>query len=211
VADPIDHEGLARRTRDLAVAVTVDFDPGAWLAGPTDGDVEAWTAGALAAVCADFAIAGGSAEQCALREVLHAFAAADLGSDFRFLRLRSLAEAPLIAMLHVWPADPADVDASRRGAAVLSEFEPETRWYDAEPQVVVVDEESGLRRTVRYAVSDDGRLSSVIRYHRRVLAPAADVVLASAGADLRTTALALADLDDLARAVRLGDPRDVQR
>ncbi|RBY97116.1 hypothetical protein DQ237_05930 [Blastococcus sp. TF02-8] len=193
------------------VAVAVDFDPGAWLAGPTDGDVEGWTAGALAAVCADFGIADDSAEQRALREVLHAFAAADLGSDFRFLRLRSLAEAPVIAMLHVWPVDPADAEAAQRGAAVLSDFEPGTRWYDAEPQPVVLDEESGLRRVVRYAVGNDGRLSSVVRYHRRVADPAADVVLASAGADPRTTALALGDLDELAAAVRLVDRQGAQR
>jgi hypothetical protein len=36
-------------------------------------------------------------------------------------------------------------------------------------------------------------------------------VLACAGADLRTTALALADLDDLARAVRLVDRQGVRR
>ncbi|TFV53400.1 hypothetical protein [Blastococcus sp. TF02A-35] len=209
MADRTDHGG--RPGLSLDVAVSVDFDPGTWLAGPTDGDAEAWTAGALAAVCADFAIADGSAEQRALREVLHAFAAADLGSEFRFLRLRSLAEAPIVAVLHVWPADPDDVDPAQQGAAVLSEFEPGTRWYDAEPQVVVVDEGTGLRRAVRYALGEDGRLSSVIRYHRRVVRPAADVVLGSAGADLRTTALALADLDDLARAVRLADPREVGR
>ena len=192
---------------DLAprLAVAVDFDPAVWMAGPTDDDAERWTAGALSAVCADFALADGSAEQGLLREVLHAFATAHLGCDFRFLRLRSLADVPIVAMLHVRTAAPHVVDQPEQGTAVLTAYEPGTRWYDAEPEVVAVDEESGLRRAVRYAVGDDGRLSSVIRYHRRVPELAADVVLSSAGADLRTTAITLADLDDLARAVRLVD------
>lgn len=196
---------------DQRLAVAVDFDPAVWLAGPTDDDAEGWTAAALAAVCADFAIAEGSAEHDALRDVLHLFATAHLGCDFRFLRLRSLTEPPVVAMLHVRPAGPSGTDPSEQGAALLTTYEPETRWYDADPEVVVLDEESGLRRSLRYAVGDDGRLSSVIRYHRRVPEPVADVVLASAGADLRATALALADLDDLARAVRLVDPHGVRR
>ncbi|RBY91458.1 hypothetical protein DQ244_08980 [Blastococcus sp. TBT05-19] len=204
MADPTD-DGSQMTAPDIAVAV--DFDPGVWMVGPTDGDAEGWTEGALAAVCADFVIADGSAAQTAVREVLLAFATAELGSDFRFLRLRSLADVPVIALLHIWPVDPTDVDAARRGAAVLSEFEPGTRWYDHGPQLLDLDEETGLKRALRYALGDDGRLSSVIRYHRRVARPAADVVLTCAGADLRTTAMALGDLDDLARAVQLIEPR----
>jgi hypothetical protein len=203
VGDQIDEE--ARQDLALRLTVAVDFDPAVWLAGPTDDDAERWTAGALAAVCADFAVADGSAELGLLRQVLYAFATAHLGCDFRFLRLRSLADVPIVAMLHVRTADPSGVDQSELGSAVLTAYEPGTRWYDAEPELVAVDAESGLRRAVRYAVGDDGRLSSVIRYHRRVPELAAEVVLSSAGADLRNTALTLADLDDLARAIRLVD------
>ena len=186
------------------LAVAVDFDPSVWLAGPTDGDAEGWTAGALAAVCADFGVPEGNSVRDLLHEVLHAFATADLGCDFRFLRLRTLAEPPVVAMLHVRTADPAGADGAERGETVLTDHGPGTRWYD-EPQVAVVDEESGLRRALRYAVGEDGVPSSVIRYHRPVPELAADVILSSAGADLRTTALALDDLDGLARAVRLVD------
>ena len=112
-------------------------------------------------------------------------------------------------MLHVWTTDRSG--GSEDGDAVLTSYEPGTRWYDPEPELVVVDEGSDLRRSVRYAMDDDGRLSSVIRYHRRVAELATDVVLSCAGADLRTTALALADLDDLARAVRLVDRQGVRR
>jgi hypothetical protein len=195
VADPDRAPGLG---------VAVDFDPAVWLAGPTDGAAEVWTAGALAAVCEDFAVAEGSDQRELLRTVLHAFATADLGCDFRFLRLRSLTEPPVVAMLHVWTPEPGD-GLPERADSVLTTHEPGTRWYDAEPEPVLLDEASGLRRVLRYAVGDDGRLSSVVRYHRRVPGPAADVVLSSAGADVRTTALALGDLDDLARAVRLVD------
>lgn len=193
-------------TPDLVarLAVAVDFDPGVWLAGPTDGDAEGWTAGALAAVCADFGIPDGSPARNLLHDVLAAFATADLGCDFRFVRLRTLAEPPVIAMLHVRTEHDGGGGPSAQGDAVLTTYEPGTRWYD-EPQLAVVDEESGLRRAVRYAVGEDGRPSSVVRYHRRVQELAADVVLSSAGADPRTTALALGDLDDLARVVRLVD------
>jgi hypothetical protein len=197
-------------TADQHLAVAVDFDPAVWLAGPTEGDAASWTAAALAAVCADFAVAKGSAEERALRDVLHAFASAHLGCDFRFLRLRSPAEPTLVAMLHVWTSDGSG-GTTEDGDAVLTSYEPGTRWYDPEPELVVVDEGSGLRRSLRYAMDDDGRLSSVIRYHRRVAELATDVVLSCAGADLRTTALALADLDGLARAVRLVDRQGVRR
>lgn len=185
------------------IAVAVDYDPGVWLAGPTDGDAQGWISRALAAVCTDFAIADGTPEQGLLRDVLRAFAVADLGCDFRFLRLRSLSEPPVLAMLHV---DAGELDgAPAHGDAALTTYAAGTRWYDRDPELTVVDEGTGLRRAVRYAVDDDGRVSSVVRYHRRVPELGADVVLSSAGADPRATALALADLDDLARAVRLVD------
>ena len=175
--------------------VVVDYDPAVWLAGPADpARAEPWTAAAVEACAEDFGVEPGTADHDYLRAVLTGFASRDLPAANRFLRLRRLDDAPLVALLNVLVGLPGEQLAGR----FLDTWGDE-RWYDP-PRVETVDERTGLRRALRFKVDDDG-ISSVVRYHRRVDDLGLDVLLSCSGADLTATTRGLPDLDGLARAV----------
>ena len=177
------------------VLVEVDADPGVWLAGPSDPEQgPAWAGVAVEAVAADFGLPVGAPERDALHEVLTAFATARLDSPLRFLRLRSLADPPLVVRVDVVPHDPAAPDP-------LLTHDEDLAWYDHAATVSDVDATAGLRRSVRLYV-DDGVLA-VVRHHRRVLDGTVDVVLTCSGVDLLSAGLGMADLDALARGVHV--------
>jgi hypothetical protein len=192
---------LSRQATNLGVAV--DFDPAVWLPGPTDDDPADWVRRAYDACASDFGVEDDTAESTYLREMLTEFGTRDLACDFRFLRLRTLVDAPLIAMLSVFVDAPDDVDE------VLQSFDPDATYYDTAPKIVDLDAGRGLRRSMVFEVV--GGIRPVVRYHRHVAPVDADVVLASAGAGLRAVAEGLADLDRLAEAVWLVDAEGNRR
>lgn len=178
-----------------AGVVQVDADPAVWLTGPRDpAGAQVWADAALQAVASDFGLPEHSPEYAYLQDVLTAFATTDLGSAFRFLRMRSLADPPLVARLDVLPHDPAAPDP------VLI-YDDDLAWYDHAPKVVDVAPALGLRRAVRVYV-DDG-LRVVVRHHRRVLGGAADVIMTCTGFDLMAVGTAMGDLDQLAASVQV--------
>ncbi|MGZ4749010.1 MAG: hypothetical protein ACXVYY_18180 [Oryzihumus sp.] len=195
-------------SRADSVGVAVDFDPAVWLAGPTDQTPQAWAEGALAALCQDFEVIEGTAEHDYLREVVEEFAPADLPGDFRFLKLRGVMDVPVVATLHVLLGRPA-----AEVADVLTTFEAGQRWYDREPEVVLLDEERGLMRSMMFALVGEEPLQirPVVRYHRRIEDLGADVVLASSTTDLKAMALSLDHLDALAAGVWLVGPDGTRR
>jgi len=180
-----------------ALGVAVDFDPAVWLPGPTDEDPAAWARRAYDACATDFEVQDDTAESTYLRELLTEFGTRDLSCDFLFLRLRTLVDAPLIAMLSVF------VDARADVATVLRSFDPDATYYDSAPRIVDIDAARGLRRSMVFEV--DGGIRPEVRYHRHVAGAEADVVLSSAGAGLRAVAEGLGDLDRLAEAIWLVD------
>lgn len=188
---------------DLGVGVAVDIDPSVWLPGPTTQTPAEWLELAKAGCARDFGIAAGSAEEGYLADLLEDFAARDLFGQFRFLRLRSLTDTPLVMQLGVF-ADAPEGEL----AATLTDMDPEMTYYDREPQIDVIDEQRGLRRSIAYQVVDGIR--PVVRYHRRVAEIPADVVLSCAGADLRAVAQGLPELDRLAQGVWLVDEEGVR-
>jgi hypothetical protein len=139
--------------------------------------------------------------------VLEGFARADLGSAFRFLRLRAVDDVPVVARLDLLAAEaPAD--------EVLTALDPSRRWYDAAPVVRDVDPDLGLRRSVAMAVEEvDGTsaVRPVVRWHRRVEEWGVDVLMSAGGVSLRVMTRALDDLDGLARSVRVVDEQGVRR
>jgi len=185
--------------------VTVDYDPAVWLPGPTGPDTERWVDGAFAACISDFAIEADAPQAAYLRELLTLFATRDLQCDFRFLRLRTPTASPLIARLSLF----AGTHTTEPGH-LLDTFDADAASYDRSPRITTVDPERRLRRSVVYSL-EDGVVRPVVRYHRRVDALATDLVLASSGATLRTTAEGLADLDALAAAVWLVDEEGTRR
>lgn len=180
-----------------ALGVAVDFDPAVWLPGPTDDDPVDWVRRAYDACASDFEVKDDTAESTYLREMLTEFGTRDLSCDFRFLRLRTLVDAPLIAMLSVFVDAPDDVSTA------LQSFDPDATYYDTKPKIADIDASRGLRRSMVFEV--EGGIRPVVRYHRHVADAHADVVLASAGAGLRAVAEGLADLDRLAEAIWLVD------
>ncbi|MGI9156300.1 MAG: hypothetical protein ACR2FG_06640 [Marmoricola sp.] len=156
---------------DKELGVVVDYDPAVWLVGPTTMSAGEWVAAAFAACASDFEVADDTAEATYLRELLTEFATRELASDFRFLRLRGLIDTPLTMLLWVYVGA-----LDNELAAALTTFEEGATYYDREPQIVTIDEARGLRRSMAFSV-DDG-IRSVVRYHRRVEAWAADVLLA---------------------------------
>jgi len=182
-----------------ATGVEVDYDPAVWLPGPTGPDTDAWVSGAFVACATDFGLAADAPQAAYLRELLTLFATSDQHCDFRFLRLRTPTEPPLIARLTLYvDAPPTEV------AAALTTFDPDATYYDRSPQLAVVDPDRGLRRSVVFDIAS-GSVRPVARYHRHVDEWDAGVVLASSGPTLRTTAEGLGDLDALARSVWLVD------
>jgi hypothetical protein len=179
------------------LGVAVDFDPAVWLPGPTDRTTDDWVERAFLACATDFEVREGTAEATYLRELLTGFADRDLASDFRFLRLRTLTDAPLVAMLSVYVDSPDDLSGA------LEAFDGSATYYDHHPQVVDLDPGRGLRRSMAFAV--EGSIRPLVRYHRRIDAWNVDVLLSSAGAGLRATADGLADLDALAEAIWVVD------
>lgn len=175
--------------------VRVDADAAVWLTGPRDpAEGQAWVGAALQAVASDFGLPEHAPEHAYLQDVLTAFATTDLGSAFRFLRMRSLADPPLIVRLDVLPHDPAAPDP-------LLIYDDDLAWYDHAPKVVDVAPALGLRRAVRIYV-DDG-LRAVVRHHRSVLGGAADVIMTCTGFDLMAVGTAMGDLDQLAANVQV--------
>lgn len=199
----------APRTTAEPAGIAVDHDPAVWLPGPTggatDAEIATWIAGATDACASDFGVADGSDEGRYLREVLSAFASADLPCDFRFLRLRALDDVPLIARLNLFQGMPAgDLDRVMR-----TSHDPEARLYDDEPQVEVLDEERGLRRWLLFQLRDG--IEPIVRHHRRIEEWKLDIVLSCSGPSLKATALGLADLDALAKAVWVVDEEGGRR
>lgn len=191
-----------------ATGVAIDYDPAVWLPGPTGDaapdEVRAWIEGALRACCEDFRVTPDTAEERHLREVLTEFGSRELACDFRFLRLRAVDDAPLVARLDVHVGEPSGGLDS-----VLEMFTPGATGYDTGARTDTVDPDRGLRRALMFTV-DDG-IRTVVRYHRRVEEWQGDVVLSCTGADLRATAAGLSDLDALARAVWLVSPDGSRR
>jgi hypothetical protein len=188
-----------------AAGVVVDYDPAVWLPGPTGTNTDAWVEGAFSACAADFGLAADAPQASYLRELLTLFASHDLHCDFRFLRLRTPTEPPLIARLSVYAGVPA-----REVTEALTTFDPDASYYDRAPQVTAIDPDRGLRRATTYAV-DGGVVRPLIRYHRHVEEWDAGLVLASSGATLQTTAAGLGDLDALARSIWLVDANGSRR
>lgn len=176
------------------IGLLVACDPAVWLAGPTEPAVAAdWVVGALDACARDFEVKIGSPEHDYLAELLQEFAHRELATGNRFLRLRGIEDAPLVALLDVYVGrDEHEV------ADAFADVDPEERLYDP-PVVEVIDEARGLRRSVRFVMGDT--ISSTVRYHRRVDDLGVDVLMSCSGADLVATAAGLPDLDALARSV----------
>ena len=173
-----------------ATGVVVDYDPAVWLPGPTRPDTDAWVEGAFTACAADFGLAADAPQAEYLRALLTLFATRELHCDFRFLRLRTPTEPPLIARISVYAGVPGE-----ELAEALTTFDPDPGYYDRAPRVAEVDPDRGLRRSTMYSV--DGW--------------DAGMILASSGATLRTTAAGLRDLDELARSVWVVDEEGTRR
>jgi hypothetical protein len=199
----VDATVSGRTPQEAALGVAVDFDPAVWLPGPTGEDPLDWVQRAYDACATDFEVEADTAESTYLHEMLTEFGTRDLACDFRFLRLRTLVDAPLIAMLSVY------VDAQEDVATALRSFDPDATYYDTEPKIVEIDTARGLRRSMVFEV--DGGIRPVVRYHRHVAGADTDVVLASAGAGLRAVAEGLGDLDRLAEAIWLVDAEGTRR
>ena len=194
----MDLEQATAMPADLGVGVAVDLDLSLWLPGPTTQTPAEWLELARAGCARDFGIILDSSEGAYLTELLEDFAGRELFGQFRFLRLRSLTDTPLVMQLGVFVGAPEG-----ELAATLTGLDPDVTYYDREPQVDMIDEERVLRRSIAYQVVDGIR--PVVRYHRRATEISADVVLSCAGADLRAVAQGLGELDGLARAVWLVD------
>lgn len=188
-----------------ATGVVVDYDPAVWLPGPTRPDTDAWVEGAFTACAADFGLAADAPQAEYLRALLTLFATRELHCDFRFLRLRTPTEPPLIARISVYAGVPGE-----ELAEALTTFDPDPGYYDRAPRVAEVDPDRGLRRSTMYSV-EGGVVRPVIHYHRHVDDWDAGMILASSGATLRTTAAGLRDLDELARSVWVVDEEGTRR
>ena len=101
--------------------------------------------------------------------MLTEFGTRDLSCDFRFLRLRTLVDAPLVAMLSVF------VDSEEDVALALRSFDPDATYYDTAPKVVELDAARGLRRSMVFEVAGGIRPGPLPPARRRV--HGADVVL----------------------------------
>ena len=113
-----------------ATGVAVDYDPAVWLPGPTSTDADVWVPGALAACLSDFGLDADAPQAAYLRELLTLFATRELHCDFRFLRLRTATEPPLIARLNLYAGVPSD-----QVAAALTTFDADSTYHDRAPQV----------------------------------------------------------------------------
>lgn len=197
---------------DAPVGLAFDYDRAVWLAGPPagtpDDEVASWVAGAWAACVSDFGLTAEAAASTYLREVLTEFATADLGCEFRFLRLRSPQDQPLTARLNVLTQA-----AGMKPAGVVTELlavdDTELRPWDEEPGVEVIDETRGLSRRLWFRAHS--RIDAVARYHRRVDEWGIDLILSCRLPSLTTAALALPDLDALAAAIWVVDENGARR
>lgn len=185
------------------IGLVIDHDPAVWLPGPVHRSRDEWLTAAESACAADFDVAKGSDEASYLHEVLTEFVDSDLECDFRFLRMRAVVDLPITARVSVVLGPGAG-----HLPDPLTSFDPDVEYY-AEPQVEEVDRARDLRRAIMWQTEDG--LRSVIRYHRRLPEWEADLVVSSAGADLRATALGLSDLDELARAIWFVDEDGTRR
>lgn len=196
------------------VGVAIDYDRSVWLAGPAAGSepeaIELWIAGAQRACLADFEIGADTAEATYLRALLTNFATADLGCEFRFLRLRALDDEPLVVRLNLLTLiEDDDEVASALDVPFLDDERSAddgmaVQVYDRAPQVEVLDEGRGLSRRVWYRV-DEG-LRPLVRHHRRVRECGVDIIVSCLLPSMKGAVLGgVADLDEFARSVWILD------
>ena len=183
--------------------VAIDYDRSVWLAGPPGGsdpnEVEQWIRGAHHACVTDFQISPSSAEARYLFELLNEFATADLGCEFRFLRLREIDDVPLVVRLNLLTALAGDGEA-----ATALDDTGEGEVYGRAPQMEVVDAERGLTRRVWYAT--DSGLQPLVRHHRRVPECGVDIIVSCLFPSLKAAVLdGAADMDEFARSVWIVD------
>jgi len=184
---------MPETTDEIGYTLSIRPDPAIWLVGPLAHETATeWIETTLEAVAEDFGVAAGSAESTYLHSVLTSFATAELGSPFRLLRLRALADAPLVARLDVLAAGAADP---------LAEFGHGFAWYDHGPRTEVVEGDPSIRRATRLYVDDGVR--AVVRLHRRLADDGPSLLLACAGFTLAATASGLDDLIHLTQCIEI--------
>jgi hypothetical protein len=181
-------------------SVRIEFDPDVWLRAPADpAQNAAWIAAMVDVHTAAYAVKPGSRDAELLTRLLTEFAERELPGGDTFLRLVGLRESPLVATVSVLAGLPSQV-----AAQAVRTYNEKMRYYDP-PREATVEPERELVRLLRYVCTPDGRLTSIVRHHRRVDPLEADVIVTCEGGDLIVTARALDDLDRLAAAVWLVD------
>jgi hypothetical protein len=184
----------------------VEFDPDVWLKAPDDpAENDGWLEAMVTVHSEAYRVEEGSPDADYLRRVLTEFVERDLGPCSRYLRLAAFGQSPLVATVAIVVGQPA--------AAVREAFEryDEGAHYYDPPRLEVVDDARALVRALRYLVGPDGTLTSSVRYHRRDEELETDVLVLCEGGDVIATALALGDLDDLARGAWLVDSEGARR
>ncbi|WP_100414728.1 hypothetical protein [Mumia flava] len=199
--------------------VEVRPDVAVWLTGPGGGwsaeERASWVSEAQYAVASDFELEA-EPNGVALREYLLAlltsFSQWDTHADLTFLRLRTIADAPVPVGLELYAAqDAADIahdlgiaPPSNDPAAWLVDLHGAVSPDESAGEVSRerVTDAPGWERIVSWVAEPE--VTSRVRYVRRFAGSDVVAVLRCGGLDPAATIEALPDLDDLAAAVVVG-------